>query len=549
MSLLPRLPRLALVCAATLAVAAQDARAARSVPVTVQDDALFLHGTDDQLAEGMRRARDLGFSRVRLTAGWSVIAPAPDVSPAPDFDAEDPAAYPDGAWNNLDRAVRAAHAAGLAPMIDIAFWAPRWATDEVALRDRYRREIDPRRFAEFARAVATRYAGGYAPPAAERNEAAPVPEETGDLLGQILGRPQPPPAEDPPAAPKASEPLPAVDMFTLWNEPNHDGFLQPQWRREGGEWRARSPHLYRAMVQAAYPSVKAAAPASTVLVGATAAMGSSRPGNGTMTPGRFLRELACVDEAMRPRHDGDCAGFTTVPGDGWSHHPYSLRTTPDVEPQDTDKLPVAGTARLARMLRRLVDSGRLAPANARLYLTEYGYETNAPDPRAPFSAERQAQLLSWAEAIATEVPAVKMWAQFQLYDRPDDATSSSLMPFSDWQSGLYFADGRAKPAVRTWTRPVFSRCLEARGRTWALVWGHHRTAPSGSVEVERVRGGRSSVVAGASRALRAVAARAGGRRGAGVRRVVQHRAGTGYRLRWRTARGIARSAVSRPVGC
>ena len=121
----------ALVLAVLLAAAAPAAAGAATPPQTIlQDDAVLLHGGDQGVKDAMARLRDLGVDRVRLTAGWSVIAPAPDAAARPDFDDTDPSAYPAGAWMNLDRAVRDAHAAGLAVMIDIAFWAPRWATHD-----------------------------------------------------------------------------------------------------------------------------------------------------------------------------------------------------------------------------------------------------------------------------------------------------------------------------------------------------------------------------------------------------------------------------------
>ena len=64
--------------------------------------------------------------------------------------------------------------------MDIAFWAPVWATAGDAT-EHPRRGIDAGEFAEFARAVARRYAD-------------------------------------------------EVGTFTLWNEPNHPGFLLPQRR-------------------------------------------------------------------------------------------------------------------------------------------------------------------------------------------------------------------------------------------------------------------------------------------------------------------------------
>src|SRR5205823_8255800 len=100
----------------------------------------------------------------------------PDSPTRPDFDPTDPGAYPAGNWVNLDRAVRDASAAGLKVMIDIAFWAPRWAThDDPSATDRLRTDIDPQQYAQFAQAVAKRYSGSYTPPAPPTNQSPPKP--------------------------------------------------------------------------------------------------------------------------------------------------------------------------------------------------------------------------------------------------------------------------------------------------------------------------------------------------------------------------------------
>ena len=105
----------ALILSALMAAAAPAAATAAPPPQTIlQDDAMLLHSGDDGVKDAMAKLRDLGVDRVRLTAGWSVIAPQPDAPVRPGFDDRDPSAYPPDAWANLDRAVRDAHAAGLA---------------------------------------------------------------------------------------------------------------------------------------------------------------------------------------------------------------------------------------------------------------------------------------------------------------------------------------------------------------------------------------------------------------------------------------------------
>ena len=527
-------PRRSIVLTAVVALLAGAPAPAggATLETIVQDDALFLHAPEDEIRRGLGRARELGMTRVRLTAGWSVIAPEPRSATRPAFAAEDPAAYPAAHWQNLDRAVRLTHEAGLRPMIDIAFWAPRWATQDPAIAgDRTATQIDPREFARFAQAVATRYAGDWAPapPAA-------APDGPRDPLAPVLGD-----GGDEPPPPATPAPLPGVDLFTIWNEPNHPGFLRPQWVREAdGRWSVRSAEIYREMVRLADPAIRRGAPTARVLVGGTAPSGSSTPGRGGVPPLRFLRELACVDRRLEPVVTGSCAGFVPIPGDGWAHHPYSLRTAPDVDSRNPDKAPVAATHRLAELLRELVRRGRLAPGVAELWMTEYGYETNAPDPEAPFTLAAQAGLLAWAEQIATSEPAVRSWPQFQLYDRPSAPPRPGARVFGDWHTGLYFNDGSPKPAAAVFATPVHVTCEAGR----AAVWGRFRSDSHATVEVETSRdGGSWRPVA---RAARRVPARSA------VRRTMRHLSGTQYRLRWTTAAGErvspAAACASRSAG-
>jgi hypothetical protein len=544
----------ALLCA--LAIGASPATAATET--VLQDDAHLLYRTDQEVRSALADVHALGVDRVRLTASWSLLAPSPDSAQRPDFDATDPRAYPAGNWVYLDRAVRMANEEGLKVMIDIAFWAPRWAThDDPSTPNRLRTEIDPQEYAQFAQAVARRYDGSFQPPSEPETSVAPTPTPDADLLGQLLGgtllgsnRPAPSPSP-PPSRFTRPEPLPAVSVYTLWNEPNLDVFLRPQWQRRGTRWVARSAEIYRAMLQAAYPAVKAVSPGARVLIGATAGTASRLPGVGSVPPLRFLRALACVDQRLRPVRTGGCAGFQRIPGDGWAHHPYSTRTLPNRDASDPNNVPVAGLPRLASALRTLVRRGRLAPGNADLYVTEYGYETSPPDPHAPFGPERQAALLAQAEYIATRLPAVKMWAQFMLRDLDGEGIGS------DWQSGLYFADGTAKPAAAAFRTPSYAGCVRSRRRRWTVLWGAVRRAGSQQATVESSpaggdawRGQASWSSLRAARVARAAAVSLPLPSGAPVLRYVPWRRGVSYRIRWTGSDGASRTGPTVfPAAC
>ncbi len=547
--------RHSLACAAALVLALAGATAlsapalAGPVETVLQDDAHILYRSDAEVRDTLARTRALGIERVRLTASWSVIAPDPNSAQRPQFDATDPAAYPQAGWSYLDRAVRVAREMGLEVMIDVAFYAPRWATKDPPENQRQlRTEVDPAELARFSAAVARRYDGTFVPPRPASAEPPPPPPPS--LLDQLLGRQAEPPPPPPPPPP--GEALPRVSLYTIWNEPNQKDFVLPQWEQRDGAWWPRAADIYREMVYASYPAIKQAAPHAKVLVGATGSVGAAKPGAGSVPPLRFIRALACVDESLRPIATGGCAAFRTLPGDGWSHHPYSTRTLPRVDARHLDNAPVAATPRLAELLRQLVRRGRLAPGQADLYMTEYGYETNPPDPKATFGLDRQASLLAEAEFIATRHPSVKMWAQFMLTDLPDKGIGA------DWQSGLFFEDGRAKPAAAEFPFPAYAECVHRGGRRWVRVWGRMRGAAASrkaSLESASVRtlSWRSEQTWGSlsdTRSMRAATASAAVQPDGELVRFARWQPGGRYRLRWEAGGDAGRlSPTVAPVGC
>ena len=402
-----------------------DRSPARPPIVTVvQDDAELLHRSPARIAATLDDMRDVGVDWVRVTAGWSVIAPAPLKTRGPDFDATDPDAYPAGAWASLDRVYRSARRRGLRTAIDIAFWAPRWAVAKPSRdAERQRDTISVQAYADFAAAVARRY--------------------------------------------------PHAVAFTVWNEPNHNAFLLPQWERAGTRWRASSPHRYRAMVQAAVPAIEAAAPGALVLIGATSSVGAGQGGAtgpaDRMAPLTFLREMACVDERLRALSRPECRDFAALPGDGWSHHPYSLELAPWQPDPQRDNVRMADLDRLASLLRRLHALGRTRH-DLPLYLTEAGYQTSPPDPTQTTSVAEHARRLPEAERIARRQPSLRSVAQFLIRDLPERPGASPRARWGDYQSGLRYVDGRPKPAHASFALGLVARRAGAtRVRFWGLV--------------------------------------------------------------------------------
>jgi len=444
------------VACALVALLAGGGVGPRHLETTIQDDASLLYRPPAAVARSIAQIATLGADRVRLTAGWSALTlgTRDATKPGAPFDAGDSRTYPHDGFARLDTAVRAARAAGLQIQIDVAFWAPRWAVAAPSPQvDRQRIAPNPHEFASFAAAVAGRYDGHFEDP-----------EHPGHAL-------------------------PAVRLYTTWNEPNNPDFLAPQWTRdEAGGWRPESPHVYRAMHNAAYEAIKRADPANLVLLGGTAPTGSDEGGRGGIRPLRFLRTLACVDDHLAPLKVPECRDFAPLRADGYAHHPYSLLSRPGTSDTHSDNVRIADGARLTGLLRELRARGRLAQDLA-VYDTEYGYESRPPDPYARFSPGEQARFHGEASFLAWATPGTRMFAQFLLRDLEPGGSggaSGTRQYWSELQSGLLFADGRPKPAATAFKLPFYAQTANVAGRRVVLLFGQVRGAGRWqTVRVER----------------------------------------------------------------
>ncbi len=79
----------------------------------------------------------------------------------------------------------------------------------------------------------------------------------------------------------------------------------------------------------------------------------------------------------------------------------------------------------------------------RLWITEYGYQTNPPDKLFGVIWSKQAKYLTQAVAAARKNPRIDLFTWFLLRDD---------VPLGGWQSGLIAADGRKKAAFGAFER-------------------------------------------------------------------------------------------------
>jgi len=413
---------------------------------TIQDDAVLLHGSDASVKSAINQIAYLGFNYVRLTASWSAIAPQSSSTqmPGAPFDPTNPITYPYSGFHDLDRAVIDARDAGLKVMIDVGFWAPRWAVPLGNLDGENRYEPDPTLFGDFAQAVARRYNGNYVNAAGIR--------------------------------------LPAVQLYTVWNEPNQSEFLQPQWEKTPTGWIAESPHIYRAMYDDAHAQIKSVSPADKVLIGATAANGSNTPGQGNVPPIEFVQGLACVGPLLTPLSIPQCNGYQPLQADGFADHPYSLKTTPGTQSTDPLDVPLANTSRLELLLAALHDEGRIT-TDLPLFDTEYGYDTNPPDTATPFTPTQQAQFVGWSTYLAWRDPSTAMLGQFLLRDPPPGTVPQGTSPYD---TGLFYSDGQPKPAAQAFRVTLWAQRVLGPGSPLVLLFGKVPAGTAGKqlVQVE-----------------------------------------------------------------
>jgi hypothetical protein len=368
-----------MVCAAacaTIVVVAPPASAQKHALVGLLDQASTFYNAD--VAFPIYKKLRVQVVRVDLYWGGSDLAVAKR-RPADATDPEDPA-YD---WSVYDRI--ATFAARYKIKLLFTIWGtPRWANGG------HEGRIAPKNYADlrkFAYAAAQRYSGT---------------------------------AED-----KDGNTIPAVRLWTAWNEPNQLFQLYPQYKRIHGKYVMVSALNYAKICTAIYTGVH-----STLLKGEKVACGVTAPGGndnargkrGSPTPMSFMA-------ALKKYH--------LKKFDAWAHNPYGgPRETPMTKPHARGTVTLGNIDTLITQLTKFW--GR-----KRVWLTEYAYQTNPPDKAFGVSFSKQALYMKQAYAIARKNPRIDMLLWFQLKDEPG---------IGGWQSGLMTARGKRKPAFATFMR-------------------------------------------------------------------------------------------------
>lgn len=237
----------------------------------------------------------------------------------------------------------------------------------------------------------------------------------------------------------AARRYPGVDVWTIWNEANHADHLQPQSTKSG---RPVSPQIYKAMVRSAVGGLRrGGAKHDPILFGELMPIGRKTRG-----PRRNLPPLTFLRSFFQGKPIGGLGGL--------AYHPYTRAAGPlNPEPSGSDAT-IRSLGRLLRVLDQERASGKLrAKKKLSIWITEFGFQTNPPDPDVGSPIARVPTFWSLSELwFSYSNRRVKSISQYTMDDQPG---SSAL-----WQSGLRFANGAPKANVYTNYRlPILVRQL------------------------------------------------------------------------------------------
>ena len=396
------------------AVGASPATASHTQPTFFEAPRDLLEVTPAARSKALAQLQSLGVKALRVELYWHSVAPAPNSTKRPNFDATNPASY---SWGAYDALLAEAARLHWQVLLTVSSPVPKWAT--AGHNDKYLvTRPDDRQFEEFMTAVGKHY---------------------------------------------GSE----VSLYAIWNEPDHPAFLRPQFNRNGTP---ASPRIYRGLFQAGYVGLQSAGVSNPkVLMGETAPFGydkvnvrkeGSRALLHDVAPLAFLRETLCLNSKYRK--SGTCG---MLPAYGYAHHAYTVGS-PSYRPPEADDVTIGVLSRLSSALDKAA-AAHAIPARIPIYLTEFGIQSR-PNVTG-VSLAKQAEYDAMSEKIAWSNPRVAAFSQYLLRDDPlGGAPGSSVHGgFIGFQTGLETVSGARKPLYFGFPVPLV---VSKRGHSFSL-WG------------------------------------------------------------------------------
>jgi hypothetical protein len=306
-----RIAPAALLTLLALILLPAQAQAAKGMEMALQDDAVFLWESGMDLDSALDHAVELRTKRIRVNVLWSrlMVDGAADRRTAP-------AGGPRYDFRKIDALEAAATKRGIKLQLTITGPAPAWATRDHRVGNS---APDAAKFGEFARTVATHFAG-------------------------------------------------RVDRYSIWNEPNWNTWLYPA---------KSAASVYRLLYSSGYRAIKGVDPEAKVLFGELAPIGGGR----AIAPLKFLRDVTCSDAKYKARKR--CAtlkadGFAIHPYQ-FEHAPQLAPNTADDVPIGALSRLTTALDKLAKRKALVTTNQR----KMELYLTEFGYLTKGKRAQKP----------------------------------------------------------------------------------------------------------------------------------------------------------------------
>jgi hypothetical protein len=399
-----------------------------------EDHTALVKSSVEKRIRYLNEAKDLGVDTLRIEVKWNEVAPNPGSKNKPNFNASDPTAYTSNpnaypSFFPYDDLIIRARNLGFRVVLTVTGDAPRWATSGgLGTGKNVNYRPSPGEYANFAAAVAKRYSGIYAG-------------------------------------------LPAVFYFTIWNEPNHRQFIKPT---------KSAPGIYRNMVDAAIPKIRAANRNAKIFIGETAPVGRAPK---AMGPKEFFRKWMCLNKRLKRTSGSGCGNFKKIDADGYAHHPYGPTAR---VPKTRDVINMLAIRQLGTYLDKAAAAGRI-PRALPIYSTEFGLQSNPPDRLVSTTPVRQAALINEKEEYSYRYGRLKSYSQYLMFDDPPRKGSLSVK-WSGFQTGLRFTSGKKKPAYSSFKLPIVVK----KRRRGVVIWGLVRPGTGKrSVQLQRKGGGNS----------------------------------------------------------
>lgn len=426
-------------------IAASGSQAAKGFDIGFADN---LYGIAGKSEKAFSLTKSTNADIIRVNMFWCITA-----GPSEPANPRDPA-DPSYDWAEIDEAIAGATANGFDVELTVTC-APTWAEgpnrppvdDDTPVGSW---KPNAAKFGDFAHAVALRYSGSYDPAAAG--------EPAGGGGGGVL-----------PGLPRAAGPLPAIDYFEAWNEPNLSTYITPQWN---GQTNVASD-IYAELLNEFYDEVKAVNPNAQVISGGTAPYGDPPGGPRRTQPIRFYQELLCLNTQNKP--SGECPNGVAPKFDIIAHHPINREDPPTAKALNKGDVEIADFGSLVKVVRAAEKAGTPAtPGKHDVWANEIWWQTNPPDKVEGVSYKTHAR---W-----TQQGLYLLWKQgatnvtfLQLYDKkytPGEFTLAS------YQTGAFTFGGKRKPTADAVAFPFVT---DGKGKK-VLAWG--RSPKSGKLTIE-----------------------------------------------------------------